>query len=38
MWNNKKKQKMFTLCQTYKPTIILNEISKKSTNIQGASG
>ena len=32
MWNNKKN--CFPLCQTYKPTIILNKISKKWTNIQ----
>ena len=39
MWNNKKQQKKnFPFCQTYKPTIILNLISKKWTNIQGASG
>ena len=39
MGNNQKQQKSwFPLCQTYKPTIILNEISKKWTNIQGASG
>ena len=38
MWNNKKQQQIcFPLCQTYKPTIILNLISKMWTNIQGAS-
>ena len=37
MWNNQKQQKnCFPLCQTYKPTIILNEISKEWTNIQRA--
>ena len=25
MWNNKKKKKCLPLCQTYKPTIILNQ-------------
>ena len=38
MWNNKKQQNSFPLCQTYKPTIILNYISKKWINIHGASG
>ena len=38
MWNNKKTAKIVFPPQTYKPSIILNEISKKWTNIQGASG
>ena len=39
MWNNQKQQKScFTLCQTYRPIIILNWISKKWTNMQEASG
>ena len=33
MWNNQNNKKWFPLCQTYKPTIILNKISKKWTNI-----
>ena len=38
MWNNKKRQNNFPLCQTYKPTIILNDIFQGWTNIKGASG
>ena len=38
MWNNEKQQQVFSFCQTYKSTIILKQISKKWTNIQGASG
>ena len=34
MWNNQKQQSCFPLCQTYKPTILLNWISKKWTKIQ----
>ena len=34
MWNNKKQQNScFPLCQTYKPTIILDWISKKWTKM-----
>ena len=36
MWNNQKQQKRcFPLCQTYKPTVILNYISKKWTDYTG---
>ena len=39
MWNKQKQEKIcFPVCQTYKPTIMLNYISKKWTNIQEASG
>ena len=39
MQNNKKQQKSCsTLCQVYKPTILLNYISIKWTNMQEASG
>ena len=42
LWNlylmMRRQKNCFPLCQPYKPTIILNYISKKRTNIQGASG
>ena len=35
MWNTKKQQKIVFPCQTYKPTIILNYISKVDQHTGG---